>query len=103
MKTCFIVRKYNKHEMKIKSNLHSCVFFLHHMFSIGLDVDTFLVSLNMVTYLIIIWLFAENFLKRVSTTMFSIVGKIFNSNLINNNLSVIFRLNEKKSADNPLV
>jgi len=66
-------------------------------------VDTFLVSLYMVTYFIIIWLFAENFLQRVSPPMFSIVGKIFNSNLINNKLYYILRLNEKKSADNPLV
>jgi LAGLIDADG endonuclease len=75
----------------------------HHMFSVGLDVDTSLVSLDMVTYLIIIWLFAGNFLLRVSPPMFSIVGKIFNSNLIINNLYFLFQLNEKKSADNPLV
>ena len=75
------------------------------MFSVGLDVDTytFFVSLNMVTYLIIIWLFAGNFLQRVSPPMYSIVGKIFNSNLINNNFYFLFWLNEKKSADNPLV
>ena len=78
----------------------------HHMFSVGLDVDILLVSLDMVTYLIIIWLFAGNFLLRVSPPMFSIVGKIFNSNLIINSVYILyfaFRLNEKKSADNPLV
>jgi hypothetical protein len=63
----------------------------------------------MVTYFIIIWLFAGNFLHRVSPPMFSIVGKIFNSYLINNNLYFLFLflflffVNEKKSADNPLV
>jgi len=66
-------------------------------------VDTFLVSLDMVTCLIIIWLFAGNFLHRVSPPMYSIVGKIFNSNLIINNFYFLFQLNEKKSADNPLV
>jgi hypothetical protein len=75
----------------------------HHMFSVGLDVDTSLVSLDMVTYLIIIWLFAGNFLFRVSPPMFTIVGKICNSNLIFNMKDLFFRLNEKKSADNPLV
>jgi hypothetical protein len=54
----------------------------HHMFSVGLDVDTSLVSLDMVTFLIIIWLFAGNFLLRVSPPLFILVGKIFNSNLI---------------------
>jgi len=75
----------------------------HHMFSVGLDVDTSLVSLDMATFLIIIWLFAGNFLLRVSPPLFIIVGKIFNSNLILNYLYFLFQLNEKKSADNPLV
>jgi LAGLIDADG endonuclease len=68
-------------------------------------VDTSLVSLDMVTYFIIIWLFAGNFLLRVSPPMFIIVGKIFNSYLIFNKLYFLFKkkLNEKKSADNPLV
>lgn len=57
----------------------------------------------MATFLIIIWLFAGNFLLRVSPPLFILVGKIFNSNLILNNLYFLFQLNEKKSADNPLV
>jgi hypothetical protein len=57
----------------------------------------------MATFLIIIWLFAGNFLLRVSPPLFTVVGKIFNSNLILNNLYFLFQLNEKKSADNPLV
>lgn len=57
----------------------------------------------MATYLIIIWLFAGNFLLRVSPPLFILVGKIFNSNLILNFLYFLFQLNEKKSADNPLV
>jgi hypothetical protein len=75
----------------------------HHMFSVGLDVDTSLVSLDLATFLIIIWLFAGNFLLRVSPPLFILVGKIFHSNLIVNNLYFLYPLNEKKSADNPLV
>jgi LAGLIDADG endonuclease len=51
----------------------------HHMYSVGLDVDTFLVSLVLVTVLIIIWLFAENFIlliDKFSPPAFSVVGKI---------------------------
>ena len=66
-------------------------------------VDTSLVSLDMATFLIIIWLFAGNSLLRVSPPLFNIVGKIFNSNLILIYLYFLFQLNEKKSADNPLV
>jgi len=36
---------------------------LHHLYAVGLDVDTFSVSLEMVTFLIIIWLIAENLLN----------------------------------------
>lgn len=75
----------------------------HHMFSVGLDVDTSLVSLDLATFLIIIWLFAGNFLLRVSPPLFILVGKIFHSNLMLNNIYSLFQLNEKKSADNPLV
>ena len=35
----------------------------HHLYAVGLDVDTFSVSLEMVTFLIIIWLIAENLLN----------------------------------------
>jgi LAGLIDADG endonuclease len=56
----------------------------------------------METYLIIIWLFAGNFLLRVSPPMFSIVGKICYSDLIFKFLYSLLKLNEKKSADNPL-
>jgi heme/copper-type cytochrome/quinol oxidase subunit 1 len=30
----------------------------HHLYAVGLDVDTLSVSLEMVTFLIIIWLYA---------------------------------------------
>jgi len=33
----------------------------HHLYAVGLDVDTLSVSLEMVTFLIIIWLIAGNF------------------------------------------
>jgi hypothetical protein len=54
----------------------------HHMYSVGLDVDTFLVSLVMVTELIIIRLFAGNFIiliEKLSPPAFSVVGKILTS------------------------
>lgn len=35
----------------------------HHLYAVGLDVDTLSVSLEMVTFLIIIWLIAGNFLR----------------------------------------
>ena len=35
----------------------------HHLYAVGLDVDTLSVSLEMVTFLIIIWLIAGNFLN----------------------------------------
>lgn len=59
-----------------------------------------------VTYLIIIWLFAGKFDQRVSPPTVSVVGKIFNSNLIKNwyNFSVSGDwLYVKQSADNPPV
>jgi len=51
----------------------------HHMYSVGLDVDTFLVSLVLVTDLFIIRLFAGNFIiliENISPPTFSVVGKI---------------------------
>ena len=36
---------------------------MHHLYVVGLDVDTLSVSLEMVTFLIIIWLIAGNFLN----------------------------------------
>lgn len=71
----------------------------HHMFAVGMDVDTFSVSFFLVTEFIIIWLFAGNFIfldlyffltvrraakykkveflkKELSPPMFSLVGKI---------------------------
>jgi hypothetical protein len=75
----------------------------HHMFSVGLDVDTFLVSLDMVTYLIIIWLYAGNFLLRVSPPMVTIVGKIFFSYFGKMQLFALFPILKKKSAENPLL
>ena len=75
----------------------------HHMFSVGLDVDTFLVSLDMVTYLIIIWLFAGNFLLRVSPPVVTIVGKIFYSNLSKMQLFALLQNLKKTSAEHPLL
>lgn len=49
------------------------------MYSVGLDVDTFLVSLVLVTELVIIWLFAGNFIvfiEKISPPTVSVVGKI---------------------------
>nr|UEV87076.1 hypothetical protein [Grifola frondosa] len=80
-------------------------------------VDTYIVLSDMVTYLIIIWLFAGKFILRVSPPTVSVVGKIFHYNLIelikNNTflfinsqkgiLNYFFRLDNKQSADNPLV
>lgn len=77
----------------------------HHMYIVGLDVDTNNVSLKMVTFLIIIWLFAGNFIKEQSPPaecFKSAVGKIFSFNLVYSVLK-LFRLNDKKSADNSLV
>jgi hypothetical protein len=74
----------------------------HHMYSVGLDVDTESVSLIMVTLLIIIWLFAGNFIKRKSPPAFRAVGIIFNFNLIYNLYKLLW-LNDKQSADNSLV
>ena len=71
------------------------------MYSVGLDVDTESVSLKMVTFLIIIWLFAGNFIKRKSPPAFRAVGIIFNFNLIYNFCKLLW-LNDKQSADNSL-
>jgi len=63
------------------------------------------VSLNMVTFLIIIWLFAGNFKKKQSPPTVdnkSVVGTIFSFNLIYSLLK-LYRLNGKQSADNSLV
>src|SRR3979490_2864671 len=51
----------------------------HHMYSVGLDVDTFLVSLVLVTDLFIIRLFAGNFIiliENIRPPTISVVGKI---------------------------
>lgn len=67
----------------------------HHMYAVGLDVDTY-VSLNMVTYLIIIWLYAGKLKQKVlGPPAISVVGKILTFEL----KSLIF----KQSADNPIV
>lgn len=77
----------------------------HHMYIVGLDVDTKKVSLKMVTFLIIIWLFAGKFIKEQSPPaecFKSAVGKNFSYNLVYSWLK-LFRLNDKQSADNSLV
>lgn len=48
----------------------------HHMFVVGLDVDTLVVSFGAVTPLIIIWLFAGNFQQRQRPPANYVVGKI---------------------------
>jgi hypothetical protein len=77
------------------------------MYTVGLDVDTINVSLKWVTFLIIIWLFAGNFIKKQSPPVEyfkSAVGKIFSFNLVYCLLKKkLFRLNDKQSADNSLV
>lgn len=64
-------------------------------------------SLKWVTFLIIIWLFAGNFIKKQSPPVEyfkSAVGKIFSFNLVYCLLKKkLFRLNDKQSADNSLV
>lgn len=80
----------------------------HHMYSVGLDVDTFLVSLVLVTELIIIWLFAGNFIilmSKLSPPTFSVVGKILNyfSKLKLFGYGLAIKLIENKlSAGNPI-
>lgn len=62
-------------------------------------------SLKVVTFLIIIWLFAGNFIKEQSPPaeyFKSALGKIFSFNLVYCLLK-LFRLNDKQSADNSLV
>lgn len=62
-------------------------------------------SLNLVTILSIIWLFAGNFIKEQSPPaeyFKSVVGKIFSFNLVYSVLK-LFRLNDEQSADNFLV
>lgn len=79
------------------------------MYTVGLDVDTLSVSFKMETFLIIIWLFAGNFIKKQSPPVEyfkteSAVGKIFSFNLVYCFLKKkLFRLNDKQSADNSLV
>ena len=77
----------------------------HHMYIVGLDVDTINVSLKVVTFLFIIWPFAGNFIKEQSPPakcFKSAVGKIFSFNLVYSGLK-LFRLNDEQSADNSLV
>jgi hypothetical protein len=70
------------------------------MFAVGLDVDTYNVSLFMVTWIIIKWLFAGNFIE-MSPPMFSVVGiiSISKPNLIKNISSL--EKDKKESAGNP--
>lgn len=62
----------------------------HHMFAVGLDVDTLNVSLVMVTWLLIIRLFAGNFKLEMSPPAFSVVGIISISNSLDTVLTVKF-------------
>jgi len=74
------------------------------MYAVGLDVDTFFVSLVLVTDLIIIWLFAGNFIiliEELSPPTFSVVGKILTS-FSKFRLSIAINFIENKiSAGNP--
>ncbi len=56
----------------------------HHLYAVGLDVDTLSVSLEMVTFLIIIWLIAGNLLNIQSPP-----------NLICNLSSICFKENSR--------
>jgi hypothetical protein len=104
---------------------------LHHLYAVGLDVDTLSVSLEMVTFLIIIWLIAGNLLNiqsppslicNLSSICFrensrdvislfdaallkdkKLVGKIFDfDSRFGCNIKK-FNENEEQSAGNPLV
>lgn len=55
----------------------------------------------MVTFFIIIWLFAGNFIKKESPSAVSVAGIIFYFNF-SNNLFKLFGLSGKQSADNSL-
>jgi hypothetical protein len=70
------------------------------MFAVGLDVDTYNVSLFMVTWVNIKWLFAGNFIE-MSPPMFSVVGiiSISKPKLIKNISSL--EKDKKVSAGNP--
>lgn len=74
------------------------------MYAVGLDVDTYLVSLVLVTDLIIIWLFAGNFIifiENLSPPTVSVVGKILTS-FSKIKLSIAIKFIENKiSAGNP--
>lgn len=72
----------------------------HHMFTVGMDVDTFLVSKVMVILLFIIWLYAGNFVEKVSPPTINVVGKI-SSLSFNNTPFSGFYFNDKQSAGNP--
>lgn len=74
------------------------------MYSVGLDVDTFLVSLVLVTVLIIIRLFAGKFIiliEKLSPPTFSVVGKILTSFSKINFFILINLIENKISAGNP--
>jgi len=48
----------------------------HHMYTVGMDVDTFFVLFEIVIFLIIIWLFAGTFIKRMIPLTLSVIGKM---------------------------
>jgi hypothetical protein len=50
---------------------------MHHLFTVGMDVDIFrIVSFEVVMLLIIIWLFAGNFIQSMIPLTISVIGKI---------------------------
>ena len=49
---------------------------MHHMYTVGMDVDTFFVLFEIVIFLIIIWLFAGTFIKSMIPLTLSVLGKM---------------------------
>jgi hypothetical protein len=76
----------------------------HHLFTVGMDVDILKVSFELVIPLIIIWLFAGNFIKSMIPLTISVIGKI---SLLDDrqwpraNGAVVLN-HDKQSAGNPL-